>query len=258
MSSSIDKIQNHFDSKIFEIIEKYNITSIIDYGCGTGERLHKIRKNSSKDLELFGVDVFGRWEDVDKVLLNGDSIKFIDRDSVDFDMFFSSKKCDLVITTFALHHFRYPVKELKMIESLLAPNGYLFIGDMSICNRPEYVNENISICVGDFLSSMRGVYHRRNYTLEEAQDIIQAIDVNLVESRFYEIEQDEKQLVIDSTNRSKKLENLINRMDLEKYPSKEIFDLHVLVREHMKNLFLRDNRAVAVSSAIVLLAQLSK
>ncbi len=104
MSSSIENIQLYFDSKIINVIDKYDISSIVDFGCGVGDRLQRIKSSCLKKLDLYGVDVFGSWGCQDIIPKNNNGIKFIDKDKNEFNQFVTKKKCDLVITIFSLHH----------------------------------------------------------------------------------------------------------------------------------------------------------
>ena len=61
---------------------------------------------------------------------NEEYINFIDNGIPEIEEFIENNHYGIVFSSFALHHFRLPVKELKRIERLVAPEGYLILIDI--------------------------------------------------------------------------------------------------------------------------------
>jgi len=90
--------------KIVELIKKYELKSICDYGCGNGTLLNKIKTVLPDLSNLTGVDYFNRFGDEYKFGEKTIGIEFIDKESENFKELSKQKNFDLIISTFALHH----------------------------------------------------------------------------------------------------------------------------------------------------------
>ncbi len=78
-----------------------NGMKIIDFGCGPGPTLNLILKKSQFDCDIY--------------------------DPIFFPEIDHTKKYDVIFATECFEHFFNPLKELKMIDTLLQSNGYLII-----------------------------------------------------------------------------------------------------------------------------------
>lgn len=163
-----------FSQKIGELVKEHAITSIVDYGCGEGELLKRIHETVSPGLTLFGIDYFSRFPEEKRPASEG-ALRFIDKDSDDFATFLAEQDCGLVITTWAFHHFEYPLKELKTMHSMLRKGGFVFLVDFHFSNESDAERvKNFFSFVDEAYLAFKGSYHRHHYTLKQAFDIIEA------------------------------------------------------------------------------------
>lgn len=177
---------NFINRKLMDLIKGQRIGSICDYGCGSGELLRRLRERVSPECRLVGVDYFLRWP-VDSRPGLVDGVQFIDRESDEFKALLTTnrpdEKFDLVISSFALHHFRLPVTEMGNLRALSASQGRLLVIDFGFENKSDSETvKNITSFAGEMLAAFRGKFHRHHYTLEEALDLFKAIPVQIIDS----------------------------------------------------------------------------
>ena len=105
------EMNNFILSKILPIITSNNYKTICDYGCGNGEILEKLQKEIP-NLNLFGIDYFEKY----KIKKPQNSIvKYVDRGNKKFPDLQKENKFDMIFSSFALHHFQYPVSEIQLL-----------------------------------------------------------------------------------------------------------------------------------------------
>jgi ubiquinone/menaquinone biosynthesis C-methylase UbiE len=181
---------------LISMVDKQNINSICDYGCGNGRILKKIKKRLLSGIKYTGID-FWSHEHCESIMPeNEEYINFIDNGIPEIEEFIENNHYGIVFSSFALHHFRLPVKELKRIERLVAPEGYLILIDIF----RDYTDvEKIADNVFFFNSKMmmmalRGDYHHIPYTKEETCDLLLALDMEITDQKVVGLETTEKEL----------------------------------------------------------------
>ncbi len=166
-------------TKLMPMIETYKIKNICDYGCGDGELLEKLN-TQKKDLSLTGIDYFSKFGDKNPQN-NKSDISYIDRESAEYEKLSELNKFDMVLSTFALHHFQYPIGELQLLTDLVKSGGYLVFVDLVFqTDNQAKIAKNISSYIEEMGLAIKGHYHRHHYTLEEVKDLIKAIPVEIV------------------------------------------------------------------------------
>jgi len=157
-----------------QLITENNVKTVLDYGCGKGHLL-ELLQSKNPDVQFFGTDYFRKY---DIKLVNNNSIQFIDRE--DIDNSFSNHSFDLIVSTFALHHFQYPVSELQKIYAFLTNNGHFIMFDHQIVlDSHAKIVKTVSSLIGEIEGCLKKSYHRHHYTIEEAKDLFKAIPVNI-------------------------------------------------------------------------------
>ena len=178
------------------ILEKFTPGSLFDYGCGDGRVLKKIKKRLPSGIRYTGIDFWSNEYSKRTIPEDEESINFIDNGGPEIDELLENNHYDLVFSSFALHHFRLPVKELKRTERLVAPEGVLVLIDMF----RDYTDiEKIADNVNFFNSKMmmmalRGDYHRIPYTREETCDLLLALDMKITDQKVIDVDITEKEL----------------------------------------------------------------
>ncbi len=176
-------------NRILDVINEHGLKSICDYGCGEGELLEYL-KSKKPELELYGIDFFAKYE----IGEESDHYKRIDRESDEFETLPGSRKFDLVVSTFALHHFQFPVKELRTIAGMIRPGGFLDMFDHCFDREGEgAVARSLSSLIGEATSALRGMYHRHHYTLQEASDLILVMPGEVVLQEEFRLEVSEEE-----------------------------------------------------------------
>jgi ubiquinone/menaquinone biosynthesis C-methylase UbiE len=175
-------IHTYILDNIKTTINEHKIRRICDYGCGQGDLLKKLN-NFDANLELTGVDYFSKFRR-DKPTTDIDSsVKYIDKDSEEFSSIQDECKFDMLISTFAMHHFKYPIQELKTIVNMVKTEGILVFVDFSFINDTSArITKNISSFIEEMGAAIKGGYHRHHYTLAEAVDLLGALPVEVFDS----------------------------------------------------------------------------
>ncbi len=169
-------------AKCLELILKNGLKNLCDYGCGNGRMLRDIAKYAGIPLDLTGIDYARRFEDTSGERSEPE-MRFIDRDSMEYQQLLSRSDFDLILSTWALHHFRFPVSEIQALFSMLKRNGYFLLADISFKNdNDSQTMKNICGFADEMLEAFRGNYHRHHYTLDEAKDILKVLDAEIVEA----------------------------------------------------------------------------
>ena len=169
--------------KIVELVDANSLKSICDYGCGKGELLNLLSNRLDKDVSLTGIDYFEHLSKNHRPV--SDRIKYIDKNSKEIEVIIETDgKYDLVVSSFALHHYQYPIYELKSIYNLTTPSGYnLFLDTNFQNNNDAQMITNIHTFDSEIFTSFMGKYHRHHYTLDEAIDIISSNRVHIIEAK---------------------------------------------------------------------------
>ncbi len=196
----LDILEEREDQAIIKclmaVVDKQNINSICDYGCGDGRVLKKIKKKLPCGIRYTGIDFWSNEYSNHIIPENEEFINFIDNGSPEINEFLENNRYDLVFSSFALHHFRLPVKELKRMEHLVARKGTLIIIDMfrdftdieKIADNVNFFNSKM------MMMALRGDYHRIPYTKEETCDLLLALDMERTDQKVVEVEITEKEL----------------------------------------------------------------
>jgi ubiquinone/menaquinone biosynthesis C-methylase UbiE len=202
--------------KLDKIIKDKSIKSICDYGCGSGELLFELKK-LNPDLErVTGIDYFNKFQSrprPDTKEENKD-LEFIDKDADDFKSL-NSFNFDLVFSTFSLHHWEFPVTELKSINSMLSDKGIIVTIDFAFDNRNDGETvKNLSCFIDQIFHARENNYHRHHYTLNQALDLFKSIDAHIIQARVFDYKETkkekEKELSQSIERNNKKMEDLKN------------------------------------------------
>lgn len=177
--------------RVLALIRKYGVRSVCDRGCGRGELLERLGAALPGALVLTGVDYFSAMcaEHRPKP---GPGVRLVDRGTAEFEQLAARPGFDLVLSCWALHHYRLPVAELKAVTRMLNPGGLLFLTDWEFGgDEPGQVVKDILSLLDEAGCTFAGRYHRHHYTLAEAQDLIGALDLVPVESSTGQLEETE-------------------------------------------------------------------
>jgi len=181
---------------LMSTVDQHNINSICDYGCGDGRILKKIKITLPSGIRYTGIDFWSNEYSKHIMPENEESIVFIDNGSPEIDEFLENNQFGLVFSSFALHHFRLPIKELKRIERLVAPEGYLILIDMfrdfadmeKIADNVHFFNSKM------MMMALRGNYHRIPYNKKETGDLLLALDMEIIDQKVVEVEITDQEL----------------------------------------------------------------
>ncbi len=192
-----------------KLIQDNQLKKVCDYGCGKGSLLEKLREKKP-DCEFTGIDYF-RKNALEPIA--PDQINYVDKD--DFDANSDQYQFDLVVSTFALHHFQYPVTELQRLYHVLKNSGFILIFDhqLSTETTPKIVKAFSSL-VGEIEGCLKNKYHRHHYTLEEASDLFKAIPVHILSACLLKDHVDESELIQDQKEmleRNFKIQTMVNQ-----------------------------------------------
>ena len=194
-------------SHLSESIAQHKVTSICDYGCGDGRLLGKLHERFPDLVNLAGIDSWSDETCIREKPVEG-TIEYIDNTSEEFIGFLHKSSFDLVFSTFALHHFQFPMQELKRMEALLAPGGELVLIDMYRDYRDvESIVDNVSFYNNQMLiSSLKGLFHRIPYTREEVADLLLALDVVLIDQSIADLDLTEEEVKLFKSEMPKRRE----------------------------------------------------
>jgi ubiquinone/menaquinone biosynthesis C-methylase UbiE len=177
------------------ILDKNNIRSICDYGCGGGRIIKLLKDKYPNTIKFTGIDFWSSEFSNKEMPENEEQINFIDNGSLNIGKFIEANCFDIVFSSYALHHFRLPIKELKRMESLISPNGFLILFDIYKDYTDEKtVADNVFFCHSQMMMAMRGSYHRIPYTKDEISDLLLALDMKFTEQRILELKLTDKEL----------------------------------------------------------------
>ena len=194
-----EKLEEKEDQLILDflatILDKNNISSICDYGCGDGRIIKLLKDKYPNTIKYTGIDFWSSEFSNKEMPENEDQINFIDNGSPNISKFLETNCFDIVFSSYALHHFRLPIKELKRMEGLINPNGFLILFDIYRDYTDEKtVADNIFFCHSQMMMAMRGSYHRIPYTKDEISDLFLAIDMKFTDQRILEVKLTDKEL----------------------------------------------------------------
>jgi SAM-dependent methyltransferase len=164
---------------IVSVLDAHQCTSVCDYGCGDASLLAELLRQRP-DVHYTGIDFLSRFGEIP----TAPGITLIDRESADYTVLLDQGGTfDLVISTFALHHFQYPVRELRQLCAMVKPGGLLLLFDHhhDLSSRAGIAKAVMSL-VGETMHALKGRYHRHHYTLDEALDLFSTLPVEIVES----------------------------------------------------------------------------
>lgn len=208
------EIHDFILAKILPVIEQTGCRSICDYGCGDGELLEKLSEQHS-DLKLTGIDYFGHFGDADPRKKKGSAVKYIDRERDEYQQLLDSSDFDLLLSTFALHHFQFPISELQALAAMARPGGQLIFVDYAFQNKNHAeITKNISSFIQEMSMSIRKFHHRHHYTLDEALDLMKAIPVEVIEATELTNEEtaaEQKENVVDALKRNSFIQSNIQK-----------------------------------------------
>jgi 2-polyprenyl-3-methyl-5-hydroxy-6-metoxy-1,4-benzoquinol methylase len=200
-------IEDVVTSKIIGFIKKHECKSICDYGCGNGDLLRNIRSAVPDLSNLTGIDYLSRFSEGNTSGEKANGIEFIDKESERFQEAIPSG-VDLVLSTFALHHYQYPIHELQTMCGMLKNKGYILAMDHNCKNATKaQIVKNVSSFFEELLNTAQKQYHRHHYTLKEAIDLFSGVDVDIVESaeiEYNETTEEQKDNITNGLMRNKK------------------------------------------------------
>lgn len=236
----MDSLYTLLCKKIDRIIKRNNIKSICDYGCGEAELLFELKKMNPQLERVAGIDYFSRFENrkrPDTEENENWNIEFVDKSSKNFKKMVEDCKenqgFDLILSTFSLHHWEFPVKEIQRIHSMLAPNGFMVTIDFGFDNKNESEKvKNLSCFIDQILHACKKSYHRHHFTIAQTLDLLKSADFHIEKALEFEY----KETAEDKEKSLKEILN-INKAkvkSLEKAPEiyKAIFsDLFALEKE---------------------------
>jgi len=166
------------------LINPDHTLSICDYGCGDGRMLKKLCHGFPPGIRYTGIDNWSDETNKSSIPNNEKAILYVDNTQPDYDIFLENHQFNLVYSSYALHHFRYPVQELKRLEKLVAPGGHLVLVDMyRDYTDPEKLAENVILFNAQMTTSFRGGYHRVPFTGKEISDLLLALDMETIEQK---------------------------------------------------------------------------
>ena len=127
---SIDKLEQNklYADKIKEVLNKTSFNSILEFGCGTGllganfieEQNHFLGVDTSLGMLKVFNSKFSQFKNVKSINLN------LEENSLEN----SVSKFDLIITSMAFHHLKYPQGMLEKFSHMLMPKGAIAIIDL--------------------------------------------------------------------------------------------------------------------------------
>lgn len=208
------------ENRLFSAIQLKNPSTLLDFGCGSGDLLFKIL-NKFPEIKLFGIDYFSKFANDFKTANLDNKITYIDKASDEFIKLTINQKFDFILSTFTLHHFQYPINEMLLIENLLNPQGLLWMCDFSYSqSSPEQKIKNILSYFDELRYNFQKGYHRHHYTLDEVSDLFMAttLNLNLLDNITYDMNDSDKQeLKKETLERIKTTRNNLNyAQDFEK------------------------------------------
>ncbi len=166
-----------FSEIVIQMAESHDCNEICDYGCGDGEFLETIRQMNEK-VSLIGIDFFKYRELIPRQI---PGCHYIERENLDITL--TKEKYDLIISSFTLHHFQYPISELKQIYDMLKPQGIIIFIDQSFTLENEVKTvKTFDSLISEIYAFLNGHYHRHFYKMDEINDLIKCIPVKVLNS----------------------------------------------------------------------------
>lgn len=115
-------------NSILKIIKGYDILSLLDVGCGTGEMLRLINE-TFPTIKLAGVDISPNMlEKAKSKIGNMANLILSDSEKLPFD----DNSFELVMCNDSFHHYPSPLNVLSEFHRVLKPEGILLISDYYI------------------------------------------------------------------------------------------------------------------------------
>lgn len=134
---SYDKLASSYDSTyyggkhaqnlyehVIKTMSRFEYTSVLDVGCGTGSLLSEILK--IKKVMIAGIDISEKMLEIAKDRL-GDEADLRNGDSEHLP--WKNNSFDMVICTDSFHHYPNPKAVLKEIRRVTGPGGKIIIAD---------------------------------------------------------------------------------------------------------------------------------
>lgn len=179
--------------QLIPLIEEHNCRTVCDYGCGDSELLQMLLANNSS-LQLTGIDYFEHANENEINNAKAKGIHLIERASVEYKELCAEPVFDMIVSTFALHHFQYPVQELQSIAHLVKPGGLLaFFEHKHDPTTRAGINKAIISFISELQMSLSKGYHRHHYSLEEAKDLFLALPVTIRVAESFKNEKTEEE-----------------------------------------------------------------
>lgn len=180
--------QSFIAARVESLVTRHSVKSLCDYGCGRGELLRNLRDRFPKTLSLTGVDYFARMCEKHRPA-GADGVGLVDRGSPDFGKLARKPGFDLIVSSMALHHYQYPVSELRLVSGMLRRGGVLFLADWRPANEsPAQAAQTVVSLVDEAWCAATGGFHRHHYTIDEAQDLLGSAELEVLESSEESVE----------------------------------------------------------------------
>jgi len=118
------KFVNVLYDKVIDRVMKISPKSLLDVGCGTGNILIALSKNTN--IKLYGLDLSEKMIEVSHNRLKDKAkLKVGDSENLPWE----DNSFEVVICNASFHHYPRPEKVLLEMKRVLAPSGTLIIGD---------------------------------------------------------------------------------------------------------------------------------
>lgn len=183
--------------KVITLATQHKLQSICDYGCGDGSLITEL-SDTLPERQLCGIDYFGK-KGIAKP--SGNCWTAIDRDSPEFVNLLGSHTFDIIFSTFTLHHFQYPVRELQQIAGMVKRGGFILFYDHCFDTETQGgMVISLSSLIWEVLESLDNGYHRHHYTFAEAKDLLSVIACETIESAVLTLAQSEEKRTLHDEN----------------------------------------------------------
>lgn len=126
--------------QIIHTIDQYKYTSILDLGVGSGYMLYRILQKCKNPQQYFGIDFSKEMIKLASEKLGEEHFVVHDISEERIPSNFLSKRFDVILSAYTLHHFGLD-KKMQIIENylqLLNPDGRMIIADIAFENKKEW------------------------------------------------------------------------------------------------------------------------
>lgn len=155
------------------------IKKVLDIGTGTGDFVKVLNDTFEGKAVITGIDPGEQWlkeartrfpqVNIEFICMGGETLQFDD------DTF------DVVAISNALHHLSNIEKSFREMKRVLKPDGWLVINEISDGELNEaQENQKMLHHFKSYVDRLHGITHRRTWSKEEIQEIIQQNGVEVM------------------------------------------------------------------------------